>query len=230
MNISPLHWQVLPDATAVAQEAKQRILTAANQTIEKKGFFKIVLAGGRTPGLTYQLLRQSHSQWHYWHIYYGDERCLPVSEGERNSVMAWRAWLAHVAIPPTQIYPIPAELGARVAANHYAQIIDAILPFDMVLLGMGEDGHTASLFPGLDYLETESVHAVFNAPKPPPERVSLSKNTLAQTNELLFLITGNNKQAAVSTWREGKGPDLPATQIPFKKTAVVLIDQAAWGA
>lgn len=229
MSISSLYWQVLPDAAAVAQEARRRILTAADQAIEKKGCFKLVLAGGSTPKMTYQLLRESQSDWRHWHIYYGDERCLPVDESERNSVMAWQAWLAHVAIPATQIHPIPAELGAVAGASRYAQVIDAILPFDMVLLGMGEDGHTASLFPGQTMIETESVHAVFNAPKPPPERVSLSKKTLAETNELLFLITGSSKQAAVTAWREGKGQDLPVSQIPFKKTAVVLLDQAANG-
>jgi 6-phosphogluconolactonase len=112
MNIFSLHWQVLPDATAVAQEARRRILTAADQAIEKKGCFKLVLAGGSTPKMTYQLLRESQSDWRHWHIYYGDERCLPVDESERNSVMAWQAWLAHVAIPATQIHSIPAELGA----------------------------------------------------------------------------------------------------------------------
>ena len=155
------NWQVLNNAEAVAHEACQRILMHSQQTIEQKGAFKIVLAGGRTPEQTYRLLKTMDCDWANWHIYYGDDRCLAENDNERNSVMASRAWLNHIPIPKNQIHPMPTEIGA---AQNYINIIKNALPFDMVLLGMGEDGHTASLFPGQQHPENELVHAINNAP------------------------------------------------------------------
>lgn len=228
MNHSPqsLQWYILNDAQSVAREASEKILTCSKQAIDKKGFFSIVLAGGSTPKQTYHLLKEMDCDWAHWHIYYGDERCLPENDAERNSVMASGAWLDQVAIPSQQIYAIPAHLGAKVAAHQYTDIVKKALPFDMVLLGMGEDGHTASLFPGQQHPEEELVHAVFNTPKPPPERVSLSANALSHTQELLFLVTGASKQNAVSAWKRGE--NLPVAQIKPLLGAKVLIDNAAY--
>jgi len=225
MNNNSLNWQLLENAEAVAHEACQRIVNLSEQMIDKKGYFSIVIAGGRTPEQTYRLLTKAGSNWAHWHIYYGDERCLPENDGGRNSVMAAPAWLNHVAIPATQIHPIPAQLGAIAAARSYTDVIKDALPFDMVLLGLGEDGHTASLFPKHHHPQDELVHAVFNAPKPPPERVSLSVSALGNTHELLFLVTGASKRAAVAAWRRGE--NLPIAQIPPVAGATVLIDRAA---
>lgn len=220
-------WQLLDDAEAVAHEASQRILINYKQAIDKKGYFNIVIAGGRTPEQTFRLLKEADCDWARWHIYYGDERCLPEDDAERNSVMASRAWLALVPIPSGQIHPIPAHLGAETAASRYTNIVKEALPFDIVLLGMGEDGHTASLFPGHCHPEDELVHAIFNAPKPPPERVSLGVAALSNTGELLFLVTGAGKQDAVDQWR--RGVNLPVAQIRPAAGARVLIDRAAYG-
>jgi len=222
MNTKAIQWQLLDDSKAVAHEACQRILTLSQQVIEQKGIFKIVLAGGSTPEQTYRLLKEADSDWARWHIYYGDERCLPEDDADRNSVMASRAWLDH--LPSAQKnYNIPAHLGAETAAHRYTEIVKKALPFDMVLLGMGEDGHTASLFPGHRHPKDELVHAVFNAPKPPPERVSLSVAALCNTSELLCLVTGATKREAVARWQRGE--NLPISQI---HPATVLIDRAAF--
>lgn len=220
-----LTWQLLANANRVAEEAGQRILITANQAIQTRGHFRMVLAGGRTPEQTYSLLTKANTNWSKWHIYYGDERCLPEADEERNSNMAARAWLNTVAIPSRQIHPIPAQLGAIAAARRYTEIIKPILPFDLVLLGMGEDGHTASLFPNQVHSPHELVHPIFNAPKPPTERVSLSVTALSQTRELIFLITGRNKREAVAAWQ--RGDHLPVAQIRALHTATVLIDQLA---
>jgi 6-phosphogluconolactonase len=227
MNNNSINWQFFKNAEAVAYETYQRILTLSKQTIDKKGSFKIVLAGGNTPKQTYQLLKAADTHWSHWHVYYGDERCLPENDRERNSLMAAQVWLDHLAIPATQIHPIPAHLGPIEAARCYTDIVNKALPFDMVLLGMGEDGHTASLFPGHRHAQNELVHAVFNAPKPPLERVSLSRASLCNTKELLFLVTGAGKQEAVKAWRHGK--DLPIAQIRPTNGGTVLIDKAAYG-
>jgi 6-phosphogluconolactonase len=222
-NLNIINWQVLNDAIAVSQEACQRILRHSQQAIEQTGAFKIVLAGGRTPEQTYRLLKPMDCDWKHWHIYYGDERCLSENDSERNSVMASLAWLNHVPIPKNQIHPMPTDVRV---IHDYANIIKEVLPFDMVLLGMGEDGHTASLFPGQQHPENELVHSIYNAPKPPLERISLSVSALSNTQELLFLITGAEKQKAVSAWRSGE--NLPIAQIKPAVGATVLIDKAAW--
>lgn len=213
-----------PAPHSVAQAACQHILQAAEQAIQQQGAFHLVLAGGSTPERTYRLLAAAPADWANWHIYYGDERCLPPEHPERNSQMAQQAWLARVAIPLAQQHPIPAELGATQAAQQYAQTIASVLPFDLVLLGMGEDGHTASLFPDQS-LDTEQLtQAVFNAPKPPPERVSLSRKALQQTQAILFLITGANKREAWQAWQAGAA--LPAALVAAGANTQILLEQA----
>ena len=219
-------WHILETADQVAQAAYQQILNAAEHAIAEHGTFKLVLAGGSTPEKVYRLLAQADADWSKWYIYYGDERCLPADHADRNSLMATQAFLEKVAIPDAQIFTIPAELGPEQAAKKYQQIVASALPFDMVLLGMGEDGHTASLFPGHQHQEEELAHAVYNSPKPPPERVSISAKALSNTQQLIFLITGANKQEAVKNWRSGQ--DLPVATIVPENPVDIYIDRDAY--
>lgn len=220
-----LTWHRFDNADSVAIAVCQHIITAAQQAITERGSFKLVLAGGITPEKVYRLLAETSADWANWHIYYGDERCLPTDHPDRNSLMAEQVFLNKVAIPAEQIFTIPAELPAETAAKQYQTTVAAALPFDMVLLGMGEDGHTASLFPGHHHDENELAHAVYNSPKPPPERVSISAKALSDTQYLLFLITGANKQQAVQAWRAGE--NLPIATIMPKHAIDVYIDSAA---
>jgi 6-phosphogluconolactonase len=219
-------WHILETADQVAVSVYQQILKSAEQAIAEHGIFKLVLAGGSTPQKVYRLLAQTDADWSKWIIYYGDERCLPADHNDRNSLMATQAFLEKVAIPDAQIFTIPAELGPEQAAKKYQPIVAKALPFDMVLLGMGEDGHTASLFPGHQHLEDELAHAVYNSPKPPPERVSLSAKALSNTQQLIFLITGTNKQEAVKNWRSGQ--DLPIATIVPENPIDIYIDRDAY--
>ncbi len=204
-------WHLLADIGVLQQEALRRILAIAALAIKERGRFLLVLAGGETPRGLYQQLRQAKANWSAWHIYFSDERCLPVNDPARNSRMAGEAWLDHAPIPARQIHLIAAELGAIQAAEAYANTLRNVGEFDLVLLGLGEDGHTASLFPGQAWavapITTDTV-AVLNAPKPPAQRVSLTASRLSRTRQLLFLIKLAGKQAAVTNWRAGK--DLPA--------------------
>lgn len=220
------HWQVFDNPEQVAEAAYKAILLAAETAIAERGQFKIVLAGGTTPEKVYRLLAHAETNWSLWHVYYGDERCLPADDSDRNSVMAEQAFLSKVAIPKAQIFTIPAELGNEQAAILYRQLLKDALPFDLVLLGMGEDGHTASLFPGHQHDEGELAHAVYNSPKPPPERVSISAKALSNAQQVIFLVTGANKQDAVKWWRSGH--ELPVTQI-INEHLTVLIDADALG-
>ncbi len=218
-------WHILATADQVATATFEQILKAADQAIAEQGLFKIVLAGGSTPEKVYRLLAKADLEWSKWWVYYGDERCLPVDHADRNSVMAEHSFLQSVAIPAEQVFTIPAELGPDLGAKAYAEVVEKAIPFDMVLLGMGEDGHTASLFPGHVHDLEQLTHAVYNSPKPPPERVSISAKALSDTKELLFLITGANKQEAVKAWRAGA--DLPVATIIPQNSVDIYIDADA---
>ena len=139
--------------------------------------------------------------------------------------MAAQTWLEHVPIPEVNIHSVPAELGPEQGATEYAQIIDRALPFDLVLLGLGEDGHTASLFPGASHPPGQSVHAIFNAPKPPPERISFSAKALSDAAQVIVLVSGKGKRDAVRKWRSGA--PLPITLIRPIGGVDVLLDRAA---
>ena len=204
-------WFSFADQQAINTAAVDRILDAAKKAIAARGRFLLVLAGGTTPKNIYTLLRSADADWQNWHIYYNDDRCLPVDHAERNSLMAREAWLKHVSIPSGQIHDIPTELGPVEGAQAYAQILQGVDDFDLVLLGLGEDGHTASLFPGKASDDSVDAFPVFDAPKPPPERVTISAARLSRTREVIFLVTGAGKQEAVDNWRKGEA--IPATLI-----------------
>jgi 6-phosphogluconolactonase len=195
--------------------AAQTLLDSARHAIAERGAFHIVLAGGSTPRGVYRLLKNAGADWSAWHIWFGDERCLPPGNTERNSRMAAEVWLDIVtAIPREQIHPIPAELGAEAAAAVYASALKNVGEFDLVLLGLGEDGHTASLFPEHELGAEENAPdalAVYDAPKPPPERVSLSAQRLNRARRVIFLVAGESKQEAMRQWREGVA--IPAAAI-----------------
>ncbi len=217
-----VRWFAFADATALRADARRRIIAAAAAAIEMRGRFVIVLAGGNTPRALYRSLADADADWSRWHIYFGDERCVAPDDAERNSVMAAQAWLDHVAIPPAQRHPIPAELGAGAGARSYAQTLRDVGEFDLVLLGLGEDGHVASLFPGHpEAVRTDDVVAVFDAPKPPPERVSLTAARLSRARATLFLIEGDAKRDAVRRWRSGE--DIPAAAIRPSSGVDVLL-------
>ncbi len=217
-------WHCLENSDQVAEAACKEILAAAKTAIAERGKFKLVLAGGTTPEKVYRMLSNSEANWANWWIYHGDERCLPINHPDRNSVMAAKALLDHVAIPKNQIFNIPAELGPEQGALTYRQVVGDALPFDLVLLGMGEDGHTASLFPGHHHNPDELTHAVYNSPKPPPERVSISANALGNSGQVIFLVTGANKRDAIKQWCSGM--DLPIASIS-NANMTIMIDRDA---
>ena len=204
-------WHQFQSQNDINQAALQAILNAAANAIKKHGSFSIVLAGGSTPKNIYALLAKQKADWANWHIFINDDRCLPVDDDERNSKMVADVWLNHVNVPKTNIYNIPAEFGPVAGAKAYAEMIKHVGTFDLVLFGLGEDGHTASLFPGHVVDNSADVVPVFNSPKPPAERVTMSQNRLNNTHEAIFLVTGKGKQWAVDQWR--RGAELPAALI-----------------
>jgi len=222
---TPFH--LFEGADAVAEEATRRILLAAEQAVAERGRFHIVLAGGGTPQSVYRRLAQFPAAWAAWRVYFGDERCLPADHPERNNVAATRTLLGQVPIPAQAVYAMAAELGPEAAAAAYAPLVARALPFDLVLLGMGEDGHTASLFPGHAVPDGHLVIPVHDAPKPPADRVSLTPAALTSAREVLILVTGASKREALAAWRDGA--DLPVARVARAAPALVLVDRAAAG-
>jgi 6-phosphogluconolactonase len=220
-----LNWTVRDDPDAVAHHACARIMSHAEESIRERGTFSIVLAGGNTPAAAYELLARQDCEWSKWHVWFGDERCLPVNDNERNSSLAQRTLIDKVSIPKDQVHVIPAELGPDRAAAEYSRMLDDHGVFDLVLLGMGEDGHTASLFPGKSYPAADKAVPVHDAPKPPPDRVSLSYSTLSNCRHLVIIVTGANKAAAVRLWRTGNA--LPVSNVTSLVDSEVIIDRNA---
>jgi 6-phosphogluconolactonase len=218
-------WHAFENAGELEQAAVAEIQRLARQTIDTRKSFTIVLSGGTTPRRIYEALRHIKTDWSAWHIYFGDERCLPTGDAERNSRMAAQAWLDHVEIPAAQIHTIPAEKGAAIASEEYARIVEKVGMFDLVLLGLGEDGHTASLFPNHELSDrpgAPAALAVFDAPKPPPQRVSLGACRLSETRNVMFLVTGKGKLQAVTDWRLQK--PIPASVIAPENGVDVYIE------
>ncbi|HWH42834.1 MAG TPA: 6-phosphogluconolactonase [Usitatibacter sp.] len=220
-------WHGLSDSRELEKAAVEIMLSSARRAIGERGRFLVVLAGGDTPRETYRALRAADADWTAWQIYFGDERCLPADDPARNSRMAAQAWLDWVPIPAHHVHAIPAELGAPGAARAYAETLRAVGEFDLVLLGLGEDGHTASLFPGRPW-GTEpgapDTLAVLDAPKPPPQRVSLSAARLSRARQAVFLVAGESKRRALGEWRAGNG--IPARAIMPAAGVDILVESA----
>lgn len=223
-------WLVARNMEDWIARALEYVAGAEKQALAERGEFHIVLAGGSTPRRLYEALAREPHDWPRWRAWFGDERCLPSGHPERNSQMTRRAWLDRVDFPGTNIRSMPAELGARAGAEAYAETLRGLGDFDLLLLGLGEDGHTASLFPGHDWGEEEGapdVLAVWDAPKPPPERISLSARRLSRSRRVLFLATGAGKVPALDAWRRGER--IPAAAIRPAAGVDVLMDAEASG-
>ena len=211
--------RVVADADAAAIAALDVVLEQATTAIAERGRFVLALCGGSTPDRLYKQLANADADWDRWQLVYGDERCLPLHHPERTATLVTRCWLDRVDFPAHNHHLPEVERGADIAAARYAAAIEPLLPLDLALLGIGEDGHTASLFPGHDH-PAQSVVPVHHAPKPPPQRISLSYGTLSGARALCFLVTGAGKRDVLQ--QVLRGEHLPATRV-FGKTRTTLV-------
>tara|TARA_B100000676_G_scaffold274853_1_gene294594 strand:- start:301 stop:1068 length:768 start_codon:yes stop_codon:yes gene_type:complete len=226
-DLESYRWRTVANQLELNRVALKLILDRAMKSIRKRGEFHFVLSGGNTPYTVYQQLRSIRTNWSAWHIYFSDERCLLYGNQDLNSEMAREAWLDHVAIPKIQQHIIPVELGARLAADEYSNTLQFVKEFDLTLLGLGEDGHTASLFPGLEWGSlpgSPDALAVFSSPKSPRHRVSMSAMRLSRSRQVLFLVSGKSKHLAVTKWR--KGFNIPAKAIMPVAGVDVLLESS----
>ncbi len=224
MSFNPKTLKHFTTGEEAAQFVADEVVTACAASIVKRGVFHWVLAGGSTPELCYRLLRDADMDWSKVHVWFGDERALPKGDVDRNETMADSALLDVVPIPAVNIHSIDFTSGTQAAATAYAQEIASIESFDLVMLGMGEDGHTASLFPNHDTLQSNDLTvAEFNSPKPPSERVSMGFKALNNHKQCFILATGASKKEILQAIQNGA--DLPVTHI---ENAVWVMDNAAW--
>ncbi len=203
----------LPDPPALAEEAAQRFAAHAAEAIAQRGRFTVALAGGSTPAELYRLLAQTpwreQVDWSRTLIFFGDERCVPPDHAWSNYRMAAAALLDHVPLPPGNIYRMAGERAPTDAARDYAAALRRVFglagsarpQFDLVLLGLGDDGHTASLFPGTVALAERRRLVVANEPpgyvQPAVSRITLTFPALNAARTVMFLVAGAGKAEKV---------------------------------
>lgn len=206
---------VLPDPGAVARAGADAVAGAI-----RDGLRTLAVSGGRTPRDLFELLAGMELEWGRVSLLFADERALPPTDAESNYRLVRETLLERVT--PGAVLRVPGELGADEAASRYDAMVGRLQPLDLVLLGMGEDGHCASLFPGNPALQAAGwAVAVHDAPKPPPDRVSLTLGCLRNARRVIFLVTGAEKAAAL---RMAQAGEVPAGMIPG---AEWLVDEAA---
>ena len=209
---------------AVLETAEEVAANAAADIAEaiRAGSRTLVLAGGTTPRRCYELLARLDVAWGRVTVLFGDERCVAPDHPDSNYRMAREALLDHVA--PATVHRIPGELGPDEAAAAYSRVVAGLAPLDIVVLGIGEDGHTASLFPGDPAVNARGwAVGIRNSPKPPPERVTLTLQALRGAHQVLILATGAGKAQAVSM---AKRQEVPSGMIAGARW---LLDRAAAG-
>ena len=196
-------WNVYTTFAEAAKKAADFLADNIADCIQNKGICHVILPGGNTPVPSLEILAEKSLPWDKVHWYMGDERCLPQAHAERNDLMVEKHLWSRIS--KTNIHRIPAELGPDKGAELYREEIKSIDVFDIAFIGMGEDGHTASLFPGHEALkDNRSVIPVYDSPKPPPERVSLSLETLKKTKVKIVLVAGKAKSAVVAMIKSGE--------------------------
>lgn len=225
----------LRDPDAVARAAASAVIEAAFKAIHEHGRFNLALAGGSTPRAAYGLLAEEHAEeidWRRVAFYFGDERAVPPDDEESNYRMAKEALLDPLKLPPSSARRIAGEIEpANAAAEYDAEIRrlarERVPAFDMVLLGMGSEGHTASLFPGSAALEEQTKMAVaVEVPADPPRRITLTPPAIASTRQIVFMVTGESKADAIAAIFSG-GEDLPAGRVAALAPSRFLVDEAA---
>lgn len=232
---------IYPDLDTISQHAAQYVVRIANEAIVTRGRFTIALSGGNTPKKLYSLLGsepyRSQIDWKLVDIFWGDERCVPPDSPDSNYRMAHEVLLSQIQIPAPQVHRMPAEQAGREAASlAYTQEMqsvfstDGIPSFDLIQLGMGPEGHTASLFPHQPSLhETERLVVPVSVPKPPPDRLTFTPPILNAARNVLFLVTGADKVDALHAVLEGEyNPDEYPAQIvrPANGEVVWMVDTA----
>ena len=224
--------RVLADASEVAERARREVLARATRAIRARGAFTIALSGGATPRALYERLAASERvDWARWHVFFGDERCVPPHHADSNAGMVCDALLDRVPIPSRQVHRMRGEAEPVAAAAEYERALLGHFGgpprFDVVLLGLGADGHTASLFPGSSALaERERTVVATHVDALRAWRITLTPRAIAAARCAIFLVTGADKAAALASAVQERRS--PAGQIALDDGEILwLVDGAA---
>lgn len=237
MNIA-----IYSDADAMSRAAAQYVVQVANEAIATHGRFMFVLTGGSTPRKLYSLLAdepyRSQVNWSLVEFFWGDERCVALDDPDSNYHMAWENMLSKLPVPEKNIHRMPAEEADHDAASRkYEQEMqqafntNGVPAFDLIQLGMGPEGHVASLFPHQAALkETRRLVLAVTVPKPPPPRLTITPPILNAARHIQFLVTSADKANAVHAVLDGEyNPDEYPAQIvrPPRGEITWMLDEAA---
>ncbi|MBN1148015.1 MAG: 6-phosphogluconolactonase [Anaerolineales bacterium] len=245
--------RIFADRERLAQAAAGHIAGLANRATQARRRFSLALAGGSTPAETYRLLANAELDWEHIHVFWGDERCTPPDHPDSNYRMARLALLDHVPIPAQNVQRMRGEISPKQAAAEYEQILRDFFAlaggarrstpsnpqtFDLVLLGMGADGHTASLFPAAPALEEKERWVVAVPHESPPAplvtRLSLTLPAINAAAQVVFLVAGADKASRLQEALSPPCPSQPALPVqrvrPASGDLLWLIDHAAAGA
>jgi 6-phosphogluconolactonase len=217
----PRDVRVFPDAGAVAAAAARHFEERARSAVRDGGRFTVALSGGSTPRTLYELLSQrADLPWSHTELCFGDERAVPPDDDSSNARMVHATLTRCDFVPKERVHRIRGELPAPAAARDYEQTLRALFPgqplprFDLILLGLGSDGHTASLFPGTAaLLENDAWVTAHHVPRLDAERITLTFPVLNAAADVLFLVAGADKAAALQAVLAG---DAPIARIPAR--------------
>jgi 6-phosphogluconolactonase len=210
---------------ATAEEAYQRAAEVLAFAIDGartvRGRAHVALSGG-SASAAYDRLGPMLPEWRDVHLWYGDERVVPLDDEESNHRLATE----HLDAPDAEWHPVPTELGAEDAAAAYSDELDGTV-LDVALNGMGPDGHTASLFPGFPQVQADGICLpVHDSPKPPPDRVTLTLPKLNECHRLVLLVTGAAKAPLLARVLAGPDPEVPASLLDRERLELIA-DAAA---
>ena len=233
--------EIFPDLEALSRAAALRFADASRKSISSKGTFAVAISGGSTPGSLYLLLGSDYYihaiDWQQVHIFWVDERCVPPGHEQSNFKLAFDTFLSTVPVPPGNLHRIKGEESPEQGAKEYEAALreffgkGVIPPLDLILLGLGEDGHTASLFPGSAALAEQERLAVAVRKQPPElDRITLTLPVLNNALRVIFLVSGSAKAHIVHEILEnpettGKYP--AGFVLPARGRLTWLIDKAA---
>ena len=231
--------EILPDAEALARRVAEWMTAAA---LAAKGAFRVSLSGGSTPKTLYGLLASNAFRdrfpWQLASWYWGDERFVPYDDPESNYRMTREAMLAKAPVPPENIHPVPTDGTPEHAARRYEQtlqqaygatVLDPARPlFDVTLLGLGPDGHTASLLPGDPVLEERERWVAVVSHGRPEVRITMTYPVIESSRRVAFLVTGREKAAVLQAIRAG-GSRVPAARVRPSGELIWFVDRAAAG-
>ena len=234
------HLTTCVDAETVARRAASAIARQLESTRAERGVAHLALSGGSTPARTFELLAVEPVDWSGVEVWFADERCVAPEDAESNYRLASETLLVPAAIGSARVHRMEGELGPEEAARRYALALaedvalrDGELPvLDLIVLGIGPDGHVASLFPGaatLNAPQQELCLGVHDSPKPPPERVTLSLAVLRAARRCLLLATGAGKADAVSAMLGQPSHHVPASLLRRERLTVIADDAALPG-